>query len=281
MTDLAALVQDLTINDIDESNFSTEELALKSQWDTLTPSANEFLPQLNDSLRSKTYLVGSKPSQADVNVFKVVFPLASLWTSIDDLARNRHIIRWVDLIQNTLVNVPDNAKLHIDYSVKLPREFKKKKKDEAAKKDKIEKQKANASAIKEQKLKDKASGQSDEQKKAAKAAKEAKKAAKAKAKAEAEAKAKAAEVPPNPAQVDFRVGFIEKAVKHPNADSLYVSTIHMGDAEGPRTVLNLPPWFYVLPMMTMERLSLSTHHQVPKPVIRFSSKDLMVLLKRF
>ncbi|KAK9457814.1 hypothetical protein V1511DRAFT_490913 [Dipodascopsis uninucleata] len=40
----------------------------------------------------------------------------------------------------------------------------------------------------------------------------------------------------SPAMVDLRVGFIQKAVKHPDADSLYVSTIDMGDESGPRTV---------------------------------------------
>lgn len=36
--------------------------------------------------------------------------------------------------------------------------------------------------------------------------------------------------------VDLRVGHIIKAIKHPDADSLYVSTIDMGDETGPRTV---------------------------------------------
>ncbi|KAK9464881.1 hypothetical protein V1512DRAFT_267391 [Lipomyces arxii] len=40
----------------------------------------------------------------------------------------------------------------------------------------------------------------------------------------------------SPAMIDFRVGFIQKAVKHPDADSLYMSTIDMGDDSGPRTV---------------------------------------------
>ncbi|ODQ74538.1 hypothetical protein LIPSTDRAFT_70203 [Lipomyces starkeyi NRRL Y-11557] len=48
--------------------------------------------------------------------------------------------------------------------------------------------------------------------------------------------AKAEAVPITPALVDLRVGFIQKAVKHPDADALYVSTIDMGDPSGPRTV---------------------------------------------
>lgn len=44
------------------------------------------------------------------------------------------------------------------------------------------------------------------------------------------------EVPITPGLVDIRVGHILKAIKHPDADSLYVSTIDMGDETGPRTV---------------------------------------------
>lgn len=44
--------------------------------------------------------------------------------------------------------------------------------------------------------------------------------------------APAPEKPLSPAQIDLRVGHILKAIQHPNADSLYVSTIAMGDAPG-------------------------------------------------
>lgn len=46
---------------------------------------------------------------------------------------------------------------------------------------------------------------------------------------------KAGPAPPaplSPALIDLRVGHILRAIAHPNADSLYVSTIAMGDAEG-------------------------------------------------
>lgn len=42
----------------------------------------------------------------------------------------------------------------------------------------------------------------------------------------------AAEKPLSPALIDLRVGHILKAERHPNADSLYVSTIAMGDPAG-------------------------------------------------
>ncbi|RMD45033.1 hypothetical protein DV735_g200, partial [Chaetothyriales sp. CBS 134920] len=45
-------------------------------------------------------------------------------------------------------------------------------------------------------------------------------------------KATAPVAPLSPALIDLRVGHILRAIRHPNADSLYVSTIAMGDAEG-------------------------------------------------
>jgi aminoacyl tRNA synthase complex-interacting multifunctional protein 1 len=41
-----------------------------------------------------------------------------------------------------------------------------------------------------------------------------------------------ADKPLSPAMIDLRVGHILQCVQHPNADSLYVSTIAMGDAPG-------------------------------------------------
>lgn len=45
-------------------------------------------------------------------------------------------------------------------------------------------------------------------------------------------KAAPAAAPLSPALIDLRVGHILRAIAHPNADSLYVSTIAMGDPEG-------------------------------------------------
>jgi aminoacyl tRNA synthase complex-interacting multifunctional protein 1 len=45
-------------------------------------------------------------------------------------------------------------------------------------------------------------------------------------------KAPAATAPLSPALIDLRVGHILKAIKHPEADSLFVSTIAMGDMAG-------------------------------------------------
>lgn len=47
-----------------------------------------------------------------------------------------------------------------------------------------------------------------------------------------------AETPITPARLDIRVGKIIEIEKHPDADSLYVSKVDLGDSTGPRTVVS-------------------------------------------
>ncbi|ODQ77748.1 hypothetical protein BABINDRAFT_168714 [Babjeviella inositovora NRRL Y-12698] len=207
-----------------------EQQAESAQWTTLAERLPESLVQLNETLKTRTFVLGSFPSAVDLTLFVKVLPLAR---AVTDVAAARHILRWVDLVQNTLVSVPVNEKLVIDYTVELPREIKakpEKKKAEEAK----EAPKAEVKEIKEEAS---VAGKelTEEQKKARTEAQKAKKAARAAQKAEINAKAAVA-AGPSVSMIDFRVGFIQKCEKHPDADSLYVSTIDMGDAEGPRTV---------------------------------------------
>ena len=132
--------------------------------------------------------------------------MASQWTSKDDVAKYRHILRWADLVQNTLVDVPEPIK--IDYDIDIPREIKEKKKP--AKKLKSLPPQNQRLKLHQTPLKDKE--RIDRRRKKAKAAaKEAKKAAKAKANAEKNKQQQApVATPPNPSMIDFRVGFIEK-----------------------------------------------------------------------
>jgi aminoacyl tRNA synthase complex-interacting multifunctional protein 1 len=242
MTDLQSY-KPVSLSDVDSASeaqfpeLNDEQKALAAQYETISGRLDEqeSLTLLNDGLRTSTFLTGNHPSKADLVVFKAVLPVASQWKETDKIAAYRHIIRWADLVQNTLVSVPDAEKLVVDHNVELPREVKEKKKDkkEEKKDDKKEDKKPETKAKDEKK----AGGElTEEEKKARAEAAKAKKAAKAKAKAELNAKQAATQAPPNPSMVDFRVGFIQKAVKHPDADSLYMSTIEMGDQDGPRTI---------------------------------------------
>ncbi|RKP32825.1 nucleic acid-binding protein [Metschnikowia bicuspidata] len=214
---------------------SVEAKALASQFQTFSTRLNEpeTLEALNTNMRNKTFVTGNTPAKADLDVFVNVLPIASQWKSAEDLARFRHIIRWADLVQNVLVEVPSEEALKIDLDAEVPREITEKKKPAAA----APAEKAAKKEVVTEESKKSSKGQqfSEEEKKAKAEAAKAKKEAKAKAKTEQQAK-QAPAVPPNPGMIDFRVGFIQKAVKHPKADSLYISTIDMGDEEGPKTV---------------------------------------------
>lgn len=214
---------------------NAEAKALSAQFTTLSNRLNEpeALTTLNNNLRTKTFIVGHTPAKVDLDVFAKVLPVAHQWKLVEEYAQFRHILRWADLVQNTLVEVPEEEKLKVDLATEVPREIKEKKKPAKEAQAKETKEAPKEAA------KDAPKGKkplSEEDKKASAEAAKAKKAAKAKAKAEQQAKQAAAVVPPNPGMIDLRVGFIQKAVKHPDADSLYMSTIDMGDAEGPRTV---------------------------------------------
>ena len=42
----------------------------------------------------------------------------------------------------------------------------------------------------------------------------------------------------NVSRLDIRVGLVVKAEMHPDSEKLYLETIDLGDAEGPRTILS-------------------------------------------
>lgn len=247
MSELITKFQSLTIAK-QTVTLSKEQLALSSQWDSVLKSGQveQNLDKLNLSLRDSTFLVATlQPTVTDVSMFEVVFPLAKqLVSSTKDIkevyAKYRHVFRWVDFLQQ-LLDVPTANQLILNYDLELPREIIEKKKKGEEKGKAAPEKAAPAAATPAKKGGDKQQqpkGKPDEEtlkrlREEAKAKKAAKKAANAAKQAEADKKA--AE-PPKPSVIDFRVGFIQKAIKHPDADSLYVSTIDVGDEEGPRTV---------------------------------------------
>lgn len=242
MTDLTTHFQKLSLAGAESatgfSELTNEQKALESQWLTLSKRLPETLPEFNENLKGKTYLLGNAPSAADAVVFARALPVLKALSS-KDYANSRHVLRWADLIQNTLIEVPQEDKLVIDYAVELPREIKEKPKKETkdGKSEDVKKDAKKEAKAEPKKEDSKPKGKPDEEtlKKLREEAQKAKKEKKAKA-SSGQAKAPAEVVPPNPGMIDFRVGFIQKAVKHPDADSLYVSTIDCGDEEGPRTV---------------------------------------------
>lgn len=221
---------------VKSSNLTAEQKSLESQFNTLSLRLDEpaSLTAINNTLKFNTYLLGHEMNKIDLSLFDQLLPKIKQFGK-DDVASFRHILRWGDLIQN-LTDTKD--KFSIDLDAPVPREIKEKKKkddkkDGAKPAEKEQKPVEKADAKKENKGEKKE--MTEEEKKVKAEAAKAKKAAKAKANAEKQAAAQASQGPPTPSMVDFKVGFIQKAIKHPNADSLYVSTIDCGEEE-PRTI---------------------------------------------
>ncbi|CAN6597764.1 tRNA-aminoacylation cofactor Arc1p [Trichomonascus vanleenenianus] len=213
------------IEKVDTKGLTELQNAELRQWLTLSSRFPDGLDQLNETLKSRTYLLNDSTSVtvADAIVLSRVLPLVKEWKE-DQIIAQRHIVRWVDLVQNS-VNVEDKLVVKVD--LEAPREFKAKPEKKGG--DKKADKKAEGEA------KTKAEAKPEEEKKNDRADKKDG-VKKEKKKKEKKPQPEKVEVPVTPGMIDLRVGWIEKAVKHPDADSLYVSTIHMGDEEGPRTV---------------------------------------------
>ncbi|KAJ4352448.1 G4 quadruplex nucleic acid binding protein [Didymosphaeria variabile] len=223
--------------------------------------ASERLSSLNTHLASRTTVLGAKPSVADIALYQKLAPVVSNWSAEERTGEQgyHHIVRHVDFVQNSpLFGLKLDNRVNIDVDnvvfkikpvdAKAEKERKKKEKEAAA---------ANAAALgnatpttltgdqaagdkksKKEKAKDKAqaageavastvTGNAGGAPEGAPTQKKEKKPKQPKPQ-----KAPPAEKPLSPCLIDLRVGHILKAERHPNADSLYVSTIACGDPAG-------------------------------------------------
>ncbi|KAF2736101.1 nucleic acid-binding protein [Polyplosphaeria fusca] len=222
----------------------------------------ERLSTLNTHLSSRTTLLGGKPSVADVALYQKIAPMVSKWSAEEKTGEQgyHHIVRHVDFVQNSPIfglKLDNKVPVELDKVVfkikpidaKAEKERKKKEKEAAAanaaatgaatpttlsndqppeggKKSKKEKVKDAAQAAGEA-IASTATGKASGPPDGAPTKKKEKKEKQPKA-----PKAAPVEKPLSPALIDLRVGHILKATTHPNADSLYVSTIACGDPPG-------------------------------------------------
>jgi len=242
--------------------YTDTEQAEINQWLTTsdrlksTPEQSELLNTLNTHLASRTTLLGTKPSKADIALYQTLAPQIAKWTPEQRTGEHGHpnIVRHADFVQNSPVfglKVEEAEKVKVDLDEVL---YVKPPVDAKAEKERLKKEKAAAAAAaaggdqttlpdRTKSNKDKGVGEKAADKVAG--AKDAVVAAvtgesaaqptqkkEKKEKAPKAQKAPAAAAPLSPALIDLRVGHILKAVKHPEADSLYVSTIAMGDKAG-------------------------------------------------
>ncbi|KAF3066278.1 tRNA-aminoacylation cofactor ARC1 [Trichoderma lentiforme] len=241
---------------LSSQKYSATEEAEIQQWLTTSErlkssdNKSEILETLNGHLSSRTTLLGSKPSKADVAIYETLAPLVAKWTPEERTGEKGlpHIVRHIDFVQNAAVfglGLQDDQKVKVDQEEVL---YVKPPVDAKAEKERLKKEKAAAAA---------AGGQAtlaDRTKEKAKEVKEKAKEVVAEAKGTAAAaaggdkpkkekkekapkpqKAPAAAAPLSPSLIDLRVGHILKAINHPDADSLFVSTIAMGDPAGEDT----------------------------------------------
>jgi len=244
----------------DNLTYTPSETAEIAQWvatasrlSQASPAGPTLLSALNTHLATRTTVLGAKPSEADVALYRTLAPMVAHWTPAQRTgeAGLPHVVRHLDFVQNSPLfglGVPEAEKVKVDVEeilfVRPPVDAKaeKAKKEKAAAAARAaegagkEEQKEVADRTRVEGGKVKAAKEKIEAVAAAAAAtpeapqKTAKKEKKEKAPKPQKQAAPAA--PLSPSLIDLRVGHILKAVKHPEADSLYVSTIAMGDKAG-------------------------------------------------
>ncbi|CZS89217.1 related to tRNA binding protein ARC1 [Rhynchosporium agropyri] len=223
-----------------------------------TKDQKSLLDTLNAHLASRTTLLGAKPSKADIALYESLAPQVFSWTAEQRTGEHGHpnIVRHLDFVQNSPVfalAVAADKKITVDAEEIL---YVKPPVDAKAEKERLKKEKAAAAAAaaggetvladRTNEKKDKSVSENivekvEEVKVAVVAAvagngtaqpEQQQKKKEKKEKAPKPQKAPAVAAPLSPSLIDLRVGHILKAIKHPEADSLFVSTIAMGDKAG-------------------------------------------------
>ncbi|KAF9355020.1 G4 quadruplex nucleic acid binding protein [Mortierella sp. AD094] len=237
----------------------SDKKEVKEWIDRFEKDANlPLAKELNDHLETRTYIVGNTISNADIWTFVKLHEQFSAM-SRDGQLKRPHLTRWFDLIQEQTSGLGHLVPVAIDLETPevkaAPKEkaapapstadekkAKKSSKKEAKAEEKKAKKEANAPAPEAATKETPAPAAAVV---AVAAAAVAAAAASADNTQKKEKKVKAPKAPvapagpatPQPWQIDLRVGKILKVEKHPDADSLYVETVDIGEAE-PRTVVS-------------------------------------------
>ncbi|EEA24420.1 G4 quadruplex nucleic acid binding protein [Talaromyces marneffei ATCC 18224] len=207
-----------------------------------TNAIEAILKEINTHLATQTTLLGVKPSVADIAAYAVLAPLVEKW-DIEQRTGEKgyhYIVRHVDFVQNGslfALRIPDEEKVVIDLdNVRFfpkaadPKEEKERKKKEKAEAEAAAKESTVVTGLTKERVQE-APATTTEETPAAKREREKKEKKEKKEKQAKQPKAPPAPAaPPSPSLIDLRVGHILRAINHPNADSLYVSTIDCGDA---------------------------------------------------
>lgn len=200
-----------------------------------------ILHKLNKAIQPVTFAVANAFTLADIALLSVLQGRISNWTAEERVALVS-ICRWYDNVQHlTSIASTLPAEYKVEFVLDLPKVVAKtgakntdNKKPAAEKKAAADKDAAPVAAATESSATAASSEKSAAEKPVAEK-KEKKKAAPAPA---AAAPAAAAGADGELHRVDFRVGRIVECSKHPEADSLYVEKIDLGEESGPRTIVS-------------------------------------------
>ena len=213
----------------------------------------ERLGSLNIHLSTRTTLLGTKPSIADVALYFRIAPTVKAWTVEERTGEHgyHHVVRFIDFVQNApLFGISLNVEEKVDVDVNdvkfvqkpvdAKEEKERKKKEKAAAATALIKDTGSQESLPVGKSKDKATHQSDQGLDPATTSVQATPSSHPQSsvpkREKKEKPAKTPKPPPadapilSPSLIDLRVGHILRAIPHPNADSLYVSTIACGDS---------------------------------------------------
>jgi tRNA-binding EMAP/Myf-like protein len=239
-----------TLSDVERAEI--KQWLIKTQSLTSVLAKNDkhaittILTDLNSHLASRTTLLGAVPSVADIAAYAVLAPVVEKWTPEQRTGEQgyHHIVRHVDFVQNGSLfglRIPEEEKVAIDVNdVQHVPKASTKEAEDKKKKEKPTTQAADGTKTlpvgqsKAEQAKEKVPEASESTQKLPAQLKKEKTERKEK-KEKKEKQPKAAPAPaalPSPSLIDLRVGHILRAINHPNADSLYVSTIDCGDSPG-------------------------------------------------
>ncbi|OAA80219.1 multisynthetase complex auxiliary component p43 [Akanthomyces lecanii RCEF 1005] len=204
------------------------------------------LDALNAHLATRTTVLGSKPSKADVSLYETLAPVVAAWSPDERTGEQGrpNIVRHLDFVQNSPV-----FELAVEGKVAVDQDdvrYVKPVVDAKAEKERLKKEKAAAAAVTAggagaaggvaatttdivDRTKEKVKELAADAKEAVTGDNKKQQKKEKKEKAPKQPKPQPAAAPLSPCLIDLRVGHILKAINHPDADSLYVSTIAMGD----------------------------------------------------
>lgn len=242
---------------LSSQTFTPKEEAEIQQWLTTSErlkagsdDKSTILDTLNGHLSSRTTLLGSKPSKADVAIYETLAPVVAKWSPDERTGEkgHPHIVRHIDFVQNSPLfelSVKDDAKVQVDQD---DVRYVKPVVDAKAEKERLKKEKAAAAAAAggagagagavggaaalADRTKEKVKEVVEDAKAAVTGDTPQKQKKEKKEKPAKQPKPAPVAAPLSPSLIDLRVGHILKAINHPDADSLYVSTIAVGDEPG-------------------------------------------------